>query len=116
MSCELSHMRFSNDIKDSLNVIDDKKYYQGVAYPDSRGLTGIKRNFTHDINQTKRVFFKEDDFKKGWASHVVYDIVHNKVMEELFEELFKKEDEKNNGYSSAARLAIKILQDFNDFL
>ena len=76
-------MRFSNDIKDSLNVIDDKKYYQGVAYPDSRGLTGIKRNFTHDINQTKRVFFKEDDFKKGWASHVVYDIVHNKVMEEL---------------------------------
>ncbi len=114
MSCELSHMRFSSAIKNDLKVVDNNKYFQGVTYPDSRVVTKVIRNFTHNIKYTKTEFFESDDFKKGWASHVIYDIVHNNVMEEMFYELFKKEDSINNGYSSTIRLAIKILHDLED--
>lgn len=114
MSCELSHVRFSNYIKDSLYVVDDKKYYQGVTYPDSRTLTKIDRDKTHNIKYTKRTFFEGDDFKKGWASHVIYDIVHGKIIEEMFYDFFKMEDEENNRYSGIARLSIKILHDLED--
>ncbi len=114
MSCELSHVRFSSEIKKDLDVSCDKKYYQGVIYPDSRVITNIERNKTHDEKFTKRSFFDGDDFKKGWASHVIYDIVHNKVMEEMFGDLFKKEDYLSNGYSSISRFAIKILHDIED--
>ncbi len=114
MSCGLSHARFSTGIKNTLDVSCDKKYYQGVIYPDSRVITKVDRIKTHDPKYTKKNFFDGNDFKKGWASHVVYDIVHNKVINELFGDLFKKEDYLNNGYFSVARFAIKILHDIED--
>jgi len=114
MALECTHIRFSVDIKDKFNVKNLKKYIAGTIYPDSRYVTGIDRNLTHDDNFFKQTFYKDDDFKKGWAVHLICDDIERLIIKKTFPELLDK-PELDKTEIWIIRAAIKILQDINDF-
>lgn len=70
---ELTHVRFALDLQEWLNVKGERAYLLGSIYPDSRYLTGLSRHATHGTDSPRDPFHEEDDFKKGWATHVLYD-------------------------------------------
>jgi len=112
MSLEATHLRFSLAIKKDLGVIDLEKFTAGVIYPDSRRITGINRILTHSLDYfigRKNL----TDFEKGWLSHIVGDKIFNEVMEDKFADLVLFEDP---GSRWPAEMAIKIIQDAEDFL
>jgi hypothetical protein len=96
-------------------VKDLNKYIAGSIYPDSRYPTGINRLLTHDDAQMKEAFWKNDDFRKGWVSHLLYDKIQYSVHTEWFSDILK---EKNPNMSNEddwiVRTALKILQDIDD--
>lgn len=74
MAMELTHVRFAHDLKDALNVIDENAYYCGAIYPDSRFVTGLRRDKTHGDSVTRDPFADGlSDFEKGWSTHLLYD-------------------------------------------
>jgi len=111
MSLEATHLRFSLAIKDDLNVLDLEKYISGAVYPDTRYLTGIERNATHNLNYfigRKNL----SDFERGWLSHIVGDKVFYEVIEDKFGDFILFEDYQDRW---AVLSAIKIIQDIKDF-
>lgn len=112
MSLEATHLRFSLAIKDDLGISDLEKYVAGVIYPDTRYLTGIHRNLTHDLG-----YFRGrknlTDFEKGWLSHIIGDKIFKEVMEDRFGNLILF-DEPSERWPVIT--AIKIIQDIEDFL
>lgn len=73
MAMELTHVRFALDLQVRLNVRDKAMYLLGSIYPDSRYLTGLPRGATHGTNSPRDPFHEDEDFRKGWATHVLYD-------------------------------------------
>lgn len=112
MSLEATHFRFSLAIKDDLGVLDLEKYVAGAIYPDTRYLTGIHRNLTHDL---KYFTGKKNlsDFEKGWLSHIIGDKIFKEVTEDKFGDMILFEDP---GHRWPVITAIKIIQDIEDFL
>ncbi len=78
MAMEGTHIRFARDLlaQSLLSVTDLTAYYSGAVYPDSRYVTGIPRSQTHE-NQCPQDPFMSGltDFEKGWATHLVYDVL-----------------------------------------
>ena len=74
MAFEMTHMRFAMDLAPHLGIDDIPAYLAGSIYPDSRYVTGISRNLTHgeDVPSDPSATGL-DDFRKGWAVHVLYD-------------------------------------------
>lgn len=117
MALEGTHMRFALEVRDSFRVDDVKKYVSGCIYPDSRYITGIDRGLTHDDSQMERIFWWDDDFKKGWATHILYDRMQYDVHTEMFKDILKIEnDEMTWEEDWIVRSALKILQDKFDVL
>lgn len=116
MSLEATHIRFALDLKDSYEVRDMKKYLSGAIYPDSRYITKIDRHLTHDKGFTKESFYKDDDFKKGWSSHLLCDRANVEAILKIFPDLFEGlETEIVGGNKNwVMRTAIKVLQDVAD--
>lgn len=112
MSLEATHLRFSLATKNDLGVLDLEKFVAGVIYPDTRRLTGINRNLTHNIE-----YFKGrknlTDFEKGWLSHIIGDKIFKEVMEDKFADWILFEDYEDRW---SVITAIKIIQDLEDFL
>jgi hypothetical protein len=110
MSLEATHIRFSLEIKDDLEVFDLEKFISGTIYPDARYVTGISRNLTHDLG-----FFRGrknmSDFEKGWMGHIIGDRVFKEVMEEKFPDLTLSDDFVERWTTVTA---IKIIQDITD--
>ncbi len=74
MAFEMTHLRFAADLAPRLGVKDMPTYLAGAIYPDSRYVTGIKRDLTHGDKAPRNPFDKSlDDFRKGWATHEFYD-------------------------------------------
>lgn len=74
MALFATHIRFARDLQASLSITDLNSYYSGVLYPDSRYLTGIKRDETHGDTVPKDPFSEGlSDFERGWATHLIYD-------------------------------------------
>lgn len=70
---ELTHVRFALDLQARLGVKGKRAYLLGSIYPDSRYLTGLSRDATHGIDKPHDPFREDDDFRKGWGTHVRYD-------------------------------------------
>lgn len=68
-----THIRFAEDFKDVFDPVDELKYFSGAMYPDSRYHTKIAREKTHDLKITLSRADIDDDFRKGWTSHIVCD-------------------------------------------
>jgi len=116
MALEATHIRFALDLKDEIGVGELDKYLSGTIYPDSRYLTKIHRKLTHSDSYTKKEFYDDDDFKKGWAVHLICDALQRDIIKELFPDLLKGAGEeiiygKENWIT---RTAIKIIQDILD--
>ncbi len=116
MALEASHIRFAIDIKDTLQVNDLHKYISGVLYPDSRYVTNVNRNLTHQKSLLDTSYTDLDDFKKGMYAHVVYDKILEEYTRESIPDLFKNIGEFTGQDSEFwIRLtALKIMQDMKD--
>ena len=74
MAFEMTHMRFAVDLAPRLDIKDFPSYLAGSIYPDSRYVTKIHRNLTHGEGVPQDPFASGlDDFRKGWATHILYD-------------------------------------------
>lgn len=116
MALEATHIRFALDLKDKFKVQDLNKYLSGTIYPDSRFYTKIERHLTHNLDFTKEKFYQDDDFKKGWAVHIICDYAQGEIFDKLFPELFVGlESEVHHGNKIwIVRTSLKILQDIID--
>lgn len=112
-----THIRFSLDIKNDFDVKNIDKYILGTVYPDSRYITKIDRKITHWTDVYDSKFCKDDDFKKGWMAHLMYDRIQAGVFKKIFPELFEKfGDEKIVlcPENWVTRSSLKMLQDLDD--
>jgi hypothetical protein len=115
MALEATHIRFALDTKDFFDVKDVDKYISGSIYPDSRYPTGIDRMLTHDDSQMARDFWQDNDFRKGWACHLLYDKIQFSVHADWFKDFLKENNPEMTGEEDwIVRTALKILQDIDD--
>lgn len=115
MALEATHIRFALDIKDKFGVQDINKYLSGSIYPDSRYPTGIDRTLTHDDRQMTPAFWLDDDFRKGWAAHLVYDKIQFAVHTNLFADILMETNPQiTKEQDWIIRSALKIVQDLSD--
>lgn len=113
MALEATHIRFALDLKDKYRVTELDKYLSGAIYPDSRYVTGIDRNLTHSDAFTHEAFYLNDDFKKGWAAHLLCDKIQYEVTKELLPQIFI--GTKGQGSETwIAHTAVKIILDLDD--
>lgn len=111
MSLEATHIRFALALMDEYKIEDINKYIAGAIYPDSRYITGIKREATHH-DRFLSPDFADDDFKRGWQAHKICDHVSYIVMKRLFPEIFPNDDYDKQTWINST--AIKIIQDIDD--
>lgn len=78
MALEATHLRFALELKKKFGVMDLGKYILGTSYPDSRYMTGIDRELTHNNSILTKKFSIENDFKKGWQVHQICDLIQYK--------------------------------------
>jgi len=115
MALEATHIRFALDTQGLFEVEDLNKYISGTIYPDSRYPTGIDRMLTHDDSQMAKDFWSNDDFRKGWAAHLLYDKIQFAVHADLFGDFLKENNPDMTGEEDwIVRTALKILQDIDD--
>lgn len=117
MALECTHIRFALDVKNKLKVKNLRPYIAGSIYPDSRYLTKTERNLTHDNKFIDKKFYNNNDFKKGWVSHLIYDIVQAKTLIKDFDDIIKIGNNKIQFGSDSwlVLTALKMIQDIDDF-
>ncbi len=117
MALLATHIRFALDVKKNFNIKNLDEYISGTVYPDSRYITKIDREATHNSNFLNNNFYKDNDFKKGWFVHLICDKIQFKVFENIFPDLlnnFKDEKSKLSPEHWVLRTNLKIFQDMYD--
>jgi len=109
-----THIRFALDVRDYFAVADLKQYISGTVYPDSRSFSRIKRELTHNLEFEDKSFYNNNDFKKGWAVHLLYDHIQFNVISEIFPTLFSRQEIMYGNDHWITTTVIKILQDLDD--
>lgn len=113
MPLEATHIKCALDLKDVIGVSDVARYIVGTIYPDSRYISGVDRKLTHDKSMIE-LPFPDDDFKKGWAMHILCDRVGEEVRHALLPELFEGIVERGQGSEHwIIGTAIKIIEDIH---
>ena len=113
MSLEATHIRFALDLQDRYKIKDIEKYISGAIYPDSRYISGIGRELTHD-DRFLLPDFADNDFNAGWQTHKICDLVYNAVRKKLFIDVFPVGYEPYYEYEWIVATAMKIIQDRED--
>lgn len=116
MALEGTHLRFALEVKDTFGVTDLNKYLSGAIYPDSRYVTKTDRILTHDKSYHSSNFYLQDDFKKGWVSHLICDQAQYDLMIVDFADLLEglPPTVTHGDENWIVRTTIKILQDMSD--
>lgn len=109
-----THIRFALDVKDYFKADNLNQYLSGAIYPDSRYFSKIDRHLTHSKEFKLLDFYQDNDFKKGWSSHIFYDNIQFQLMAETFGYLLSPEEHKYGSNNWIIRTTIKILQDLDD--
>jgi hypothetical protein len=112
MSLEATHIRFAVDLMDRYHAKDLGRYIPGVVYPDSRFFTGIDRALTHPENYRDWVM-GEDDFRKGWHTHLLCDDMYLDILRKMLPGLFQGPVRYANP-TWINITAVKMLQDMDD--
>jgi len=109
MALIMTHIRFALDMAKQFNIACLEHYISGTVYPDSRWVSGIERELTHDI-RFQSPDFPTDDFTRGWQVHCICDQVQTVCFENHFPELqaLPREDRW------IRMSAVKLLQDMYD--
>jgi len=113
MSLEATHIRFALDLQNEYKIENIEQYISGAIYPDSRYVTGINRELTHS-DRFLLPEFATDDFKAGWQTHQICDLVYNDVRRKLFVDLFPISYDSYNEQEWIVSTALKIIQDMDD--
>ncbi len=111
MPLAATHIRFAVDVMDAVPVTDLDAYVSGTIYPDSRYITGLQRSLTHSAELIPGFLRGADDFKKGWAVHLVCDREMKRLAYENFPEFFAHEDVQGTNDAWVSITAVKVLQD-----
>ena len=112
MALPATHIRFALDLKKHLGVIDHKTYIAGTLYPDSRYITKVDRSVSHDEGLLDVLRDKtSNDFEKGWAVHLVCDILQEEERVKHFFS-FLPLAESTDWWTSIT--AMKIMADMDD--
>lgn len=109
-----THIRFALDVKDYFKVDNLDQYISGSIYPDSRYFSKIKRELTHNVEFEDKSFYDNNDFKKGWTAHLLYDHIQFGIISNIFPTLFSAQDIIYGNDNWTTRTVIKILQDLDD--
>lgn len=83
MALAATHMRLALDMADRYPVNNFSEFISGTIYPDSRWITGIDRNLTHDDRFLQKDFPK-NDFTYGWHVHCLCDHIQSRLYADLF--------------------------------
>jgi hypothetical protein len=78
MALPATHLRFAAVLADQLAVSDWQAYLSGTLYPDSRWVTGVARQQTHDA-RFRDPAFATDDFTLGWHIHCACDQIQGDI-------------------------------------
>lgn len=110
MAMEGTHVRFARDLARRLGVVDEKAYYSGAVYPDSRYATGVSRDATHHGAACPQDPFATglSDFQKGWATHAYYDEAAKLVRRQRVLDLIPEELQRDDW---AFATALKLVED-----
>jgi hypothetical protein len=111
MALEGTHIKFAVDLKDRFSISDIHKYISGTIYPDSRYITKIERTRTHQKDFIDTFLKGDDDFKKGWAVHLICDRSQKHCFKEFFPEFYSTEESKQGNDVWISETAVKVLQD-----
>ena len=85
MAMQATHVRFAVALEDRLDVTNSHAYYSGAVYPDSRYITGVSREVTHEGSVPADPYEPGlTDFQKGWATHLQYDLLANPITMQMF--------------------------------
>ncbi|NTW22907.1 hypothetical protein HGA34_05220 [Candidatus Falkowbacteria bacterium] len=111
MSLEATHIRFALDVIGKYEIKDMAQYLSGAVYPDSRYVAKIERELTHNPSVLE-ASFADTDFKKGWQSHFLCDVIYDKVKRTVLPELtFLDSGGRDDWILSTA---LKLVQDIDD--
>lgn len=77
---QATHVRFALELEDIIGVKDRELYLSGAMYPDSRYITGVDRQKTHDYSIEVKDLLTGTDFEKGWKTHVIYDKLQDAIL------------------------------------
>jgi hypothetical protein len=113
MSLAATHIRLALDLKDKYQVQDVKKYISGAIYPDSRYITKINRQLTHN-DEILKLTFAKDDFRKGWQTHQACDAIQKEMRKNFLPQAFAEEGDGYNEKIWIIATATKIIQDILD--
>ena len=114
MALEGTHIRFAAALKDELKVVDIDKFIAGTIYPDSRYLTGINRDLTHNDDFLDKDFLV-DDFNKGWFVHCLCDKVQLKALIEYFPQMMNSKDKDEWFVNFSALKNVQDLYEMKNF-
>lgn len=113
MPLEATHLRFALGVKDRYQIKDLRQYLTGATYPDSRYITGIKRDLTHGA-QFLAPEFATNDFRAGWQTHELCDTAYIEIKQKLFPGWFTADENAYHEAEWVASTAIKIIEDMED--
>lgn len=114
MALEGTHLRFAIDAQKAFQIKDLNKYLSGTIYPDSRYMTKIERKLTHGSQFFDKNFYQDDDFKKGWVAHLMYDKIQFQLLGEIFNDIIPQSEIFYGDDNWITRTALKMLQDMSD--
>lgn len=114
MALEGTHLRFAVDVQERFQIKELNKYLSGTIYPDSRYMTKIERSLTHGRQFFDKNFYQDDDFKKGWVAHLMYDKIQFQLMGEIFSDILPQSEIFYGDENWITRTALKMLQDMSD--
>lgn len=113
MALPATHLRFASDLANRYKVSDRCKYLSGTTYPDSRYVTKIDRLLTHPEDLFTEALSGDNDFKKGWAIHLLCDEVQANLFAKRFPEVLNS-DVKAGSSEWIYVTALKMVQDMED--
>ncbi len=111
MALFATHIQFALDLKEIMKVKDLSAFLSGTVYPDSRYVTGIVREKTHNDELFNPSFYQQNDFKKGWALHFMCDHFQHDAFFSVFPDEFKQLPVIMGSPEWYAKTALKVLQD-----
>ena len=109
MALPATHIRFAVVLAEHLSVAAMPAYLSGTLYPDSRWMTGLARETTHD-RRFLAPDFASDDFSLGWHIHCVCDRIQGDIHDDFLGDLSLLSPEERWIRMTAA----KAVQDAND--
>lgn len=113
MALEATHVKFALAVKEDYNVLNEQQYILGTSYPDSRYLTGIAREFTHNGDILRKEFPK-NDFEKGWQVHCLCDLVQYHALKK-FVTILQRYGKDWTEEKWVDYVAIKMIEDMLDW-